>query len=329
LKFTTLIKIIDNKYHFHVYHSIPTENGYYLETNYGTKRVMVWKHEPCLRWSYLWREELAKKGFRQVDRFIGTRDGAPYVKVNEEYIVVQDKLLGKELSLNQLQSFSLLGQFAGLLFQTFKEITQREYQHKKDQLYFNNMMSGPLDEDNVKTLKREIVTNKQSMFTRLVTEHWKSLEKRWKQSLALQRLEQISTVSLPRIDPKQLIQLEQGCFSFSSDDQDVSHGYQSIAKLMQDLYIEQRAPLNHVERFYADFEQVCRPSLQEQCNLLSYLIYPKAFFEIVNKYLYHGFSSDECVQVWMDLCQKQERLDQLHQWFAERLDRAREDAVSL
>jgi hypothetical protein len=329
LKPRTLIEVIDNKYHFHVYHSIPTDNGFYLETNYGPKRVVVWKHEPCLRWSYLWREELAKKGFRQVDRFIGTRDGAPYVKINEEFIVVQDKLFGKEISLNQPQSMSLLGQFVGLLYQTFKEITQREYKHNKDQLYFNNAVIESLDEEKIKTLKRAIVTNKQSVFTRLVTEHWKSIEKRWKQSSTLQRLGQSSIVSLPRIEPKQLVQLEQGCFSFSSNEQHVAYGFQGIAELMQVLYLEEKVALNHVERFYDHFEQVCQPSLNEHFNVLSYLIYPKAFFEIVNKYIHHGFSSDECLQVWMDLCQKQERLDQLHQWFAERLDRAREGAVSL
>jgi hypothetical protein len=305
-----------------VYHSIPTDNGFYLETNYGPKRVVVWKYEPCLRWSYLWREELAKKGFRQVDRFIGTRDGAPYVKINEEFIVVQDKLFGKELTLNQLQSMFLLGQFVGLLFQTFKEITQRE-------LYFSNVVIESLDEEDVKKLKRAVVTNKQSIFTHLVTQHWKLLEKRWKQSLALLRLGQSSIVSLPNIDPKQLTQLQQGCFSFSSNEQQITYGFQGIAELMQSLYIEEKVDLNHVESFYDHFEQVYQPSLNDQFNVLSYLIYPKAFFEIVNKYLHHGFSSNECVQLWMDLCQKQERLDQLHQWFAERLDQAREGAVSL
>jgi hypothetical protein len=329
LKPRTLIQVIDNKYHFHVYHSIPTDNGFYLETNYGPKRVVVWKHEPSLRWSYLWREELAKKGFRQVDRFIGTRDGAPYVKINEEFIVVQDKLFGKELPLNQPQGMSLLGQFVGLLYQTCKEITQREYKHDKDQLYFNKAVIESLDAEQVKTLKRAIVTKKPSVFTRLVIEHWKSLEKRWKQSSALQRLGQSSIVSLPRIEPKQLIQLEQGCFSYSSDEQNVTYGFQAIAELMQFLYIEEKVELNNIERFYNHFEQDYDPSLNEHFNVLSHLIYPKSFFDIVNKYLYQGFSSDESVQVWMDLCQKQERLDQLHQWFAERLDRAREGAVSL
>jgi hypothetical protein len=329
LKLTTLLQIINNNYHFHVYHSIPTDDGYRLETNYGSKRISVWKHEQSLHWSFLWREVIAKKGLRQVDRFIRARDGAPYVKVNEEYIVAQDIVVGKSISLDQPENWSVLGQFVGILFQTFKEICQQDHQHKGDQFYWKKTLHQKKDEESIDGLKKALVTQKESPFTNIVKEHWKSLDKRWKQSSALQRASHSSIVCLPKIAVEQCILLEPGGLSFSSKSQHAAFDYQSVAGLMQELYLQEKGSLKYMEMFYSDFEQIYQPSLKEQYNILSCLIYPMSFFEIVYKYLHYGFSNDESVQNWMELCNKQERLDQLHRWFAERLDRVREDAVSL
>jgi Ser/Thr protein kinase RdoA (MazF antagonist) len=57
----------------------PQEDFYLLETNRGPKELRVWPRVDVLRWSFMWREQLARQGFRDVERFIRTRDAKPYV----------------------------------------------------------------------------------------------------------------------------------------------------------------------------------------------------------------------------------------------------------
>lgn len=328
LNLVALMQTIATHYHFHVYRSIRIKDGYRLETNCGPKRISVWTQEQHLHWSFLWREELAQKGFRQVDRFIRTRDGAPYVNVSQEYVVVQDILEGKAVPFDQPLSWFSLGNCIGLLFQSFRELAQRDYPHQKEKVFWKsqNRYSDPTC---FHELKKRIVTLKDSMFIYLVKEHWLSLEKRWKQSISLQSVASSPIISLSKINIDEIVLLQQGCLGFSSSEEQVSFDHEGIAELLKDLHQQEGASLEFLEHFYASFQRIYQPTIEDQYNILSHLIYPKAFFEMIHKYLELGYSDQDCAEGWVDLCQNQEALDQLHSWYAERLDRRREDAVSL
>lgn len=324
------MQTLASHYHFHVYRSIHIKDGYRLETNCGPKKISVWSQEPYLHWSFLWREELAHKGFRQVDRFIRTRDGAPYVKVNQEYVVVQDILEGKRIPFDQPLSWLLLAKSMGLLFRSFRELAQRYYNYQKKSANWENVSEDKYtDHKRLQELKKRIVTQKDSMFTYLVKEHWLSIEKRWKQSITLQRIECSPIVSLSKVNLDDIILLQQGCLGFCLNQHQVAYDYQAIAELLKDLYQQEGASLENMEYFYSSFQNIYQPTLEDQYNILSHLIYPKSFIEMIHNYLEYGYSDQDCAQGWMELCQNQEKLDQLHHWYAERIDRMREDAVSI
>lgn len=324
------MQTLASHYHFHVYRSIHIKDGYRLDTNCGPKKISAWSQEQYLHWSFLWREELAHKGFRQVDRFIRTRDGAPFVKINEEYIVVQDIFEGKTIPFDKPLSWILLGKTMGLLFQSFKDIAQRNKHYQKKTINWENVSQNKYTEHkSLQDLKKRIVTKKDSMFTYLVKEHWLQLEKRWKQSTTLQSIDFSPIVSLSKIDLDDIVLLQQGCLGFCPSQHQVTYDYQGIAELFKDLYQQEKATLDDIKHFYSSFQDIYQPTLEQQYNILSHLIYPKSFFEMIHKYLEHGYSDQDCAQGWMELCQDQEKFDQLHHWYAEHLDRLREDAVSI
>jgi hypothetical protein len=67
------------------------ENDYYLlETNRGPKELRIWPRVDVMRWSFAWREHLAKHGCRDVERFIRTRDAKPYVVMAKKGFTLTD-----------------------------------------------------------------------------------------------------------------------------------------------------------------------------------------------------------------------------------------------
>ncbi|MFM1652338.1 phosphotransferase [Brevibacillus sp. B_LB10_24] len=70
---------ICQRYRMRVIRIQPQKDFYLLETNRGPKELRVWPRVDVLRWSFMWREQLARQGFRDVERFIRTRDAKPYV----------------------------------------------------------------------------------------------------------------------------------------------------------------------------------------------------------------------------------------------------------
>jgi hypothetical protein len=331
------MQAIAEEYNFHVYHTVPVEGGYRIETNVGSKMISVWNNKEDLQWSFLWREELAKRGYRQIDRFIRTRDGAPFVKNKDEYIVVQDIFKGEQIKSNQSEKWAAVGQMMGTLFQAFKDVSHQAFpQTESLNRPFNDIEPKEeyfLNKSKVQGLKKELVLSPETMFSYLANVHWKAIERRWKQALDIYRVgrtqkkQKISYLS--SIKPRQWILMEQGCLAYSTLEQSKSTDIECISSFLQELYLQYGESLEVTEYFYQQFEKVYQPSLEDQYFILSTFIYPRAFFHILTKYLHQSYSEEDCMEQWMEECEKQEKLNPLHLWFAERVDRFREETVSL
>jgi hypothetical protein len=61
----------------------PLDDCYLLETNRGPKELHIWPRVDVMRWSFAWRERLARQGFRDLERFIRTRDSKPFLVVGK------------------------------------------------------------------------------------------------------------------------------------------------------------------------------------------------------------------------------------------------------
>ncbi|GEB31740.1 MULTISPECIES: phosphotransferase [Brevibacillus] len=68
----------------------PLDDCYLLETNRGPKELHVWPRVDVMRWSFAWRERLARQGFRVVERFIRTRETKPFLVVGKRGVTMTD-----------------------------------------------------------------------------------------------------------------------------------------------------------------------------------------------------------------------------------------------
>lgn len=72
---------------------ITPQDGYYLvETNRGPKELRMWPRIDVMRWSFAWREQMARQGNRDVERFIRTRDSKPYLVCGKKGFTLTDHL---------------------------------------------------------------------------------------------------------------------------------------------------------------------------------------------------------------------------------------------
>ena len=83
-------------YRVRVIRVTPLEDGFLLETNRGPKELRVWPRVDVMRWSFAWRERLARQGFRGLERFIRTREAKPFVIVGKRGVTMTDHQRHKE-----------------------------------------------------------------------------------------------------------------------------------------------------------------------------------------------------------------------------------------
>lgn len=84
------LKQVYQRYKVRVIHMTPQKDYYLLETNRGPKELRVWPRVDVMRWSFAWREQLARHGCRDVERFIRTRDAKPYVVMAKKGFTLTD-----------------------------------------------------------------------------------------------------------------------------------------------------------------------------------------------------------------------------------------------
>ncbi|WP_246009310.1 aminoglycoside phosphotransferase family protein [Brevibacillus fluminis] len=84
------LKQVYQRYKVRVIHMTPKKDYYLLETNRGPKELRVWPRVDVMRWSFAWREQLARHGVRDVERFIRTRDAKPYVVLAKKGFTLTD-----------------------------------------------------------------------------------------------------------------------------------------------------------------------------------------------------------------------------------------------
>lgn len=334
MKIADMLHVIAKEYYFHIRETAVTDHGCLLETDCGTKIVSVWRDEARLRWAFAWREQLAEKGFRQVNRFIRTRKQAPYVPVGHQFLVVQDKVSGTPVGLRSADQWADLGELTGMLFAVFQDVSL-SFQHTfSDHLSSRHPLDQTLTEKKRQAWKQELV-KRDTIFSSLVGAHWASLEHRLTRARMLQATFGHALpfmLTLPHLELAQWQIWHTGCVGLSVTEppsDTPSIGYASLARFLQDLFVQENGTIEKLNRFYAAFERQACLSIAEEYELLAQLIVPRAFFDVIDTYMENAETEDECFEQWVRLCARQEKLDQIHLWFAERLDRKKEESVSV
>lgn len=95
----------------------PLDDCYMLETNRGPKELHVWPRVDVMRWSFAWRERLARQGFRELERFIRTRDSKPFVVVGKQGVTMTDHLRNVESFQPQVDTAYQCGRVVAMMHQ--------------------------------------------------------------------------------------------------------------------------------------------------------------------------------------------------------------------
>lgn len=108
----------------------PATPGWKVITNKGNKRLLHYHSQQQLALSHGWREYLAEKGYRCVERFLVTRDGTRWVEKEEGYYTLSDFWEPKEWpkeKKKRMEGYYQLGKLLGCLHSYFAELESSKY----------------------------------------------------------------------------------------------------------------------------------------------------------------------------------------------------------
>ncbi|USG64148.1 phosphotransferase [Brevibacillus ruminantium] len=104
-----------------VIHITPLDDCYLLETNRGSKELHVWPRIDVMRWSFHWRESMVRQGFRELDRFIRTRDSKPYVILGQRGFTLTDHQRHIESVIPSVETSYESGRIISLMHATHRD----------------------------------------------------------------------------------------------------------------------------------------------------------------------------------------------------------------
>ncbi|GAA0355209.1 hypothetical protein [Bacillus horti] len=331
---STMYRMVRQHYLFEIDEVIHNGSEYLLQTNWGPKLAIVLEDRVLLHHSFLWREDLVKKGLRLTDRFIRTRDGAPFCPFQDQYIVLRDQLEQESLTYSESLAediYLATGQVLGIMYRSVKELNERYKYHKEfsDWKCKQISLQSVYSTEHMLKLKEAIYSRTESLFLTLVRSNWKQLEKRWKDASLLLRQYSISFVApfMPELHSFYLYQ--EKWLAYASKRIRSSIGLQGLSFVLQEIFERGNGNFFKLEQLLSGIAESYDLTIAEHFEILAWLIYPQEFFVLIEQYLKQNTEEEESISHWMELCQKQERYDQLQLWYAQKTDRLREEAVSL
>lgn len=327
-----MLQAVQQHYHFHILHHVPLNEELHLQTNCGTKKVVVWTDEQALHWSFLWREEAATGGIRTVDRFIRTKDGAPFVSLGDSYLTVQDLPYGNQLNIHhnthRLQASKLLAR----IYSNFRTLSQKLASSDGFQMMHHPPSAKPStitdQEQKRNALKKKITLQRESAFMYAVRCSWKQIDRRWKQSLQLLASSSPSFFAFNLLKWEWFWQSSPDTVHVSVEENNIGNRFSALVSFWKEFLLSSVLTVNEVGEMIDIFLFESGVTRAERLSILAELIHPDPFITLIQHYFERRWSEEECLEAWMDACVKQEIIDQLTQWYAERLDMAGKDVMA-
>jgi len=317
------------RYKARVIHVAPQEDYYLLETNRGPKELRVWPRVDILRWSYAWREQLVKDGFRDVERFIRTRDAKPYVVLGRKGYTLTDHVRGAETALTAEEAAAHCGQLTAAMHRA-------QQQHQvgfASELFGKEQAHARHEADRAKRYYLELA-DQSSLHE----------QAKWVISLfppLLQRMERSAQLlAAARIEPDQLAvsHRELGMENWLvHQGRIVLRGFyrpnlsvqlRDVAGFLRDLYRE-HGDLRRIDLFLDGYEEVRPLSYEEYKVLLAFMAFPQELWLAIDAYVggLAAGQADTGTDGITAALSDQKRIDHLLQHVAYRAERLRGGVV--
>lgn len=319
-------RFIEENYHFQIYHVLPHQFGFLLETNCGPKHVMLWKSKQEIDWAFLWREHLAQHETLYLDRFIRSKSGAAFHQFEPFFLSVQDSF-DRIITQDGGLDWRTIGILIGKLYRNLRKLDQ---QIRNDStIHMMKSEKGAIFElEQLQRLKKCLVIEQHNPFTELVRRQFKEIELRWKRSIELSRVGTPVFLAPKKLEYGQFFIRHRLC-GFYQKEPKVGICFEGAIAMLKKGYIEQTVTWRELLHFLQGYEEAFQMTEIDGYRWLAQCIYPESFIIIIQAYLEKTYTIEECCEAWLEECTKQEGRDRLLEDLIQYVDQKRGEAVSL
>lgn len=316
------------RYRARVIHITPLNDCHLLETNRGPKELRIWPRVDIMRWSFAWRERMVRQGFRDLERFIRTKDSKPYLVVGQRGITLTDHLRRIESIPLGTDTMRQCGKIVAMM-----------HESQRDGSIFH-----PAD-----FWEREQA--RMAATTRRVKDFWESLRYRGRQSgrdhrfyswlfpPLLERMERCTDMLLStRIDQKELFvshgTLRPDNWGLVNDklflrgffQPALSVAQRDTAGYLRDLFVRHE-DLSLIEAFLSGYEEIRPLGQTDYTLLLAFMAYPEEISHMVQSSIevYREPGEARLARIEQAV-NRQQMVDQLLKYIAERAEETRSES---
>lgn len=307
----------------------PLEDGYLLETNRGPKELRIWPRMDVMRWSFAWRERLARQGFRELERFIRTRDSKPFLMVGRRGVTMTDHIRHIEAFRPGEELARQCGRVTGMMHQAQQEsplLAGAEYL-KQEQ------MKSETEWVRAKAMFEAYRSKfaKEKGEKRWVTELMAPLLQRMERSFRLLANENISPewvgVSHRELRRDNWGMVNGKLYLLGFFRPTLSVQQRDVSTYLRELYLT-HGDLKQIDAFLDGYEEVKPLSYGDYTLLLAFMARPREVWKSVESYVKRAANEQDGQVAGIEQALKsQQSVDLLLRHIADRAERARSDAV--
>lgn len=307
----------------------PLDDCYLLETNRGPKELHIWPRVDVMRWSFAWRERLARQGFRDLERFIRTRDSKPFLVVGKRGVTLTDHLRQIEACQPGEEVARQCGRVIGMMHQSQQEsplLAGAEYL-KQEQMKAETEWARA--KAIFESYRNKIGREKGEK--RWVAELMSPLMQRMERSATMLTHESISP-DLVSVSHRDLLRDNWGMVNgklylrgFFRPGLSVQQ--RDVASYLRELYLT-HGDLKQVDSFLDGYEEVKPLNYGDYTLMLAFMARPREIWKSVESYVKRASKDKEVPVAGIEQALNcQQSVDMLLRHIADRAERARSEGA--
>ncbi|MEJ8545751.1 phosphotransferase [Brevibacillus borstelensis] len=315
------------RYRARVIHITPLDDCYLLETNRGPKELRIWPRVDIMRWSFAWRERMVRQGFRDLERFIRTKDSKPYLVVGQRGITLTDHLRRIETIPLGTETMRQCGRVAAMM-----HASQRESS------LFHAADFWEQEQARIAAKTRRAQDFREALRFRGKHSDRNHRFYEWLFPPLLERMQRCADLLRKKVDQRDLFvshgNLHRDNWGMVNDKLFLRGFFQPVLSIAQrdtagylrDLFVLHE-DLSLVEAFLSGYEEV-RPLRQTDYTLLlAFMAYPEEIWDLVEPYIevYREPGEARLARIEQAV-DRQQAVDQLLKYVAERAEDTRSES---
>jgi Ser/Thr protein kinase RdoA (MazF antagonist) len=297
-----------------------------LETDRGIKELRIWPRVDVMRWSFAWREQLARLGYTNVERFIRTRDARPFVVLGQKGFTLTDHLAEVEAYLPTAEH----AEHCGRVVANMHAAQQANHLSFAADLLKREQAHAIAEAKRARELQQQFLSHHfhPSEQDKWVASQFPPLLERMERSaemLAASRVDpELLFVSHRKLSSKNWGLIDDKLFLRGFYQPVLSVQLRDVASFLRELGAESGDP-QRIAAFLDGYEALKPLSYGEYALLLAFMVYPREAWKSIHDYVnlrLTGQETESAAEVHAAL-QKEKRVDRLIRQIALRAERAR------